>query len=46
MKNKVLFSSLFIGLLYSGCSVKISNDTVINVGDKDGLLKDSGDVSD
>jgi hypothetical protein len=44
MKNKVLFSTLCIGLLYSGCGVKISNDTVINVGTKDGLLKDSGEV--
>jgi len=45
MKHKIiLFTSLFISLLYGGCSVKIANDTVINVGDKDGLLKDNGDV--
>ena len=45
MKKIIITSSLFAGLIFSGCGTKLSNDTVINSNGKEGLLKSSGEVS-
>ena len=45
MKKIIIISGLFAGLVLSGCGAKLSNETVVNEGGKEGVLKSSGEIT-
>lgn len=45
MKKIIFTSGIFVSLIFSGCGVKLSKDTVVNAGEKEGLIKSNGDVA-
>ena len=45
MKKTLFISTIFAGLIFSGCGAKFSHDTVVNEGGKDGLLNTNGELT-
>lgn len=45
MKKTILLSSLIAGFLFSGCGTKLSQQTIVNEGSKEGIVNTKGEIT-